>query len=608
MNRRTFLQQTTLAAGGLLAGVSCHTTNGISPIRWSRASRSLIFTGVACDGEPLVRPPAAGLLDAECRLWREEPQAAVALNATRPVVNHGALRLELSHRLRSSGGAFGEDLLEGTLTVENLSADSLQVEVALTTTAQPPAQTETQELYLPLSAAGLSGDPRFTALGVKDFLKDCRVVAGPETFRCHYLEPLASHPDEPTTRAMLLAPVVNLEHSGQPWRVALFTASDQPVRFGTSLPPTGREWRASRVVNVPPRGTFSHRVWLLVHRGDASVAWRSYHRFAHHEAHPPIAWVRDFKVHYYDFLSSAQGQDGARGDGYDADTEHFREFRVGLATQHGYYPCMGDHLHPDRRTWLAMQGDKRGPVAMSFDKLRARIRATRAAGAKAAIYMHMSALDDSSREFYPGLANGRRVDAAGQPVKFGWNGPDVKGGLWWMSMSSAEWRAHLLQQAAWIMEVLQPDAICMDETFSGLGYNYAGGRPEPLSAHAIEFFKALHALVRSFGREKALFSSDCSMGPFCLWADGEVGDHAYRSLLGHPLYAQSPVRYLAALGDKPWRPCAWHWQGMWKDQMRLARQVGAGVGVSNGWGEFSGLTRVSDTAKARYLDDIASLS
>lgn len=64
---------------------------------------------------------------------------------------------------------------------------------------------------------------------------------------------------------------------------------------------------------------------------------------------------------------------------------------------------------------------------------------------------------------------------------------------------------------------------------------------------------------------------------------------------------------VAALGDKPWRPCAWHWQGMWQQQMSLARQVGAGVGVSSVWAEFTGLTSVDETAKARYLTDIAAL-
>jgi len=39
-------------------------------------------------------------------------------------------------------------------------------------------------------------------------------------------------------------------------------------------------------------------------------------------------------------------------------------------------------------------------------------------------------------------------------------------------------------------------------------------------------------------------------------------------------------------------PCAWHFQAMWETQMKLARQVGAGVGVSNGWEEYTGLTRL----------------
>jgi len=104
-----------------------------------------------------------------------------------------------------------------------------------------------------------------------------------------------------------------------------------------------------------------------------------------------------------------------------------------------------------------------------------------------------------------------------------------------------------------------------------------------------------------------VFTSDCSMSGFILWADGECGDHAYSSLLGHPLYTQEPVRYLAALGDKPWRPCAWHFQQMWGAQMKLARQVGAGVGVANGWIEYTGLVRLPAPVRAKMLTDIATL-
>jgi hypothetical protein len=85
------------------------------------------------------------------------------------------------------------------------------------------------------------------------------------------------------------------------------------------------------------------------------------------------------------------------------------------------------------------------------------------------------------------------------------------------------------------------------------------------------------------------------------------GDHAYPSLLGHPLYTQEPVRYLAALDDKPWRPCAWHFQHTWDTQMKLARQVGAGVGVSNGCVEYTGLVRLPADVWTKMLADIGIL-
>jgi hypothetical protein len=418
---------------------------------------------------------------------------------------------------------------------------------------------------------------------------------------------MASFSAERTTRALLLAPVVDLFQPSLPWRVALFMSSDQPARFRfTGDCGGGQVWEAGRTVVAPARQKVTLRCWLHVHRGDASEAWRAFHRFAHDEDHPQVDWTREFKVHYYDFLSSAQGKDGHRGDGYEADLRFVREFRVGMATQHGYYPHLGDYIRPDRKTWQAMRGDKQGPAEMSFEKMQARIRATRAAGAKAAIYLHPVLFDDAT-PFFQEMRDSVLVDDQGRMVRFPWIGPDTVGKNWRASLASPQWREHMLQQAAWIMDILKPDALCIDETFAGLGYDYHPDHAGPMSLAAIDWHRKLRSLVRSFGDDKAVFTSDCSMSPFVLWADGEVGDHAYPNLLGHPLYAQEPVRYLAALGDKPWRPCAWHWQGMWQQQMRLARQVGAGVGVSNGWAEFTGLTSVDETAKARYLTDIAAL-
>jgi hypothetical protein len=176
-----------------------------------------------------------------------------------------------------------------------------------------------------------------------------------------------------------------------------------------------------------------------------------------------------------------------------------------------------------------------------------------------------------------------------------------------MSISAPQWREQLLQQARWIMEILQPDAICMDETFSGIGYDESPERRGPIAPDAIRFFKDMRTLVHSFGDDKAFLTSDCSMSGFSLWADGDVGDHAYPRSLGNPLFRQEPVRYLAALGDKPWRPCAWHFQHMWEHQMALARQVNAGVGVSNGWIEYSGLHGLPPEQRVRIIRDIESL-
>jgi hypothetical protein len=255
---------------------------------------------------------------------------------------------------------------------------------------------------------------------------------------------------------------------------------------------------------------------------------------------------------------------------------------------------------------MAMRGDPQGPAEMSFEKMRSRIDATRATGARAAIYLHPVLFDDAT-PFFQDQRDSVLVDQQGQMVRFPWQGPDTVGKNWRASLASPQWRKHLLQQAEWIMDILQPDALTIDETFAGLGYDFHPDRAGPMSPGAIEFYRGLRSLVRSFGSDKTVLTSDCSMSPFVLWADGECGDHAYGSLLGHALYTQEPVRYLAALGDKPWRPCAWHFQRMWSRQMELARQVGAGVGVSNGWLEYSGLQRLPAAARGKILGDIESL-
>jgi hypothetical protein len=225
------------------------------------------------------------------------------------------------------------------------------------------------------------------------------------------------------------------------------------------------------------------------------------------------------------------------------------------------------------------------------------------AGARAGIYIHLVGFDGAS-PLDAELADAALVDASGRPGAFGWNGPDVLGPVRFMSIGAPAWRRHLLQQAQWIMELLDPDAIVVDETFAYIGYDHHPDRRGPTSAAGIQWMKDLRALVRSFGPEKAVLSSDCGLGSMVMWADGEGGDHAYENLVGHPLYRKEPARFLAALGDKPWLPCAWQAWKFWDAQVELAKACGAGVGVSDGWLEFTGLSRMPAEQRQKMLADI----
>ena len=191
MNRREFLLATSLAAGGVLAG-SCAspgrkpTAGGTTRIHWTRNNASGLFTNVACEGRSWVTSESVRVLDGTCRLL-DEAQTTL-LGVSRPRASLGPLRVELLHQVRDGRHGFGEDLLEATLTVRNASDRPQMVEVGFTTSVQPAGAIGAQQVYVPLSAAGLFGDGRFAALGVKNFLKDCNQTIGTGEFTCHYLE------------------------------------------------------------------------------------------------------------------------------------------------------------------------------------------------------------------------------------------------------------------------------------------------------------------------------------------------------------------------------------------------------------------------------------
>ena len=608
MNRRQFISLGGAAMAG--AGLGTERILGGEPgrtarlkIGWHKHEGSGLFDQVTVNGQPISAPDeGVGLFDGFCQMIEQgKPGAEIPLGCDGPARKCGPIQLSLAHQLRGSTGGSTEDLLEATLTLKNMGDLPCEALAGFLTGVRPGRDVAGQQVYVPLSASGLrdpDGDPR-------QRLKDCRQTVGPAGFVCHYLEVPSSDPRNSTTRAPLLAPVVDIFADAAPCRVALFGSSVEPLCFEALQGKASRAWRTARRVRLGPGQEQVLRAYLLLHPGDATEAWTVFHRYGHHEDFPAIAWPRDVRVHYFDFLSSTEAE-GHRGGGYDLDLQHFGEFHVGMATQHGYYLSYGDFIHPDRKEWRAMPTDSAGAVPMSIEKIRSRVDATRRAGVHPAIYMHYSILDEGSPLFEQ-MRDSILVDAAGKPVVFGWEGPDVIKKTWRMSHNSPQWRDHLVRQAQWIMELCNPDAIVLDETFTAWGYDYHKDHGGPLSQGGIELMRKLRAVVRGFGPDKALFASDCSMANFCLWGDGEGGDHCYDRLLGHELYRKPPTRYRAALGAKAWLPCAWLYKSLWPAQLDLARTAGAAVGVTNGWGDSLGLTQLPADAKKQMLRDIKSL-
>lgn len=610
MERRNFISLTGAGIIGttLLRESVLGTPSSKSKLRWEKNKGDKLFSQLICEEKPFIRNTSAGLLDAKCCFSKGDKNLSeIYLKPGNENIIVNQIDTALTHQLHKTPFGDGEDLLEAVFTVRNLSSVSIQLDISFITAAHSSEQYDNQKIYIPVSAAGLFKDPRHAPIGSLEFLTDCDQKIGRGNFECHYLEPMASNPLKRKTKALLLAPVVDSYYPDTPWRVAMFTESEYPCEFKSVTDKQNNpQWSAGRTVVIKPGEKQSLRCFLLIHKGDTSVAWNTFHLFGHYETANVPDWLREVKVHYYDFLSSANGEEGHRGDGYEADTQFFKDYRVGMATQHGYYPSIGDFIQPSREKWLAMRGDKHGPVEMSIDKMKASIAATRKVGTHPAVYMHTLCFDDAS-PLFPELKDSIMIDSEGKPIEYPWSNSDTAGKNWFMSFSSEKWRKHLLKQAGYIMEVLNPDAIVFDETFLCLGYDEHPDRKGPLSAHTIGFIKEMRALIHSYGNDKALLTSDCSMANMVMWADGEAGDHSYPDLLGNPLYRKEPIRYLAPLCKKPWIPCSWHFIQMWEAQMDLARKSGTGVGVANGYIEFNGLKNLPVDIAGKIKKDIQSL-
>lgn len=472
------------------------------------------------------------------------------------------------------------------------------------TSACPGPSTSTQNFHLPLSAQQTCHHPAINALGKPVAISPWQ--RGEGGYVGHYLEPLLSDPGVLETPSLLLIPLVSLGQDSLGHRLTLMADPERGWRLSNHRS-NGGDWHWSFQTILEAGCESRELVFSMVfHGGDPSVGWKAFHETFHAGGIQSPGWMHGVKTHYFDFLSADPRDGGKRGNGYEACLPHFREFRVGLATQHGYYPHWGDYLAKDRNEWTAMKGDVNGPVPMGLDRMKARIDATRRAGSRAGIYLHLAGFDRRS-PLDGRLAEAQQIGRDGNPVPFPWDGPDMDGQARFLSIAHPAWREHLLEQARLVMEILDPDAIVMDETFAGLGYDFRSGSPQPLSPHAIPFFKSISALVSAFGNEKAFLTSDCGMAPFVQWAHGEGGDHLYPSLAAHPHYRETPVTFRAALGSKAWLPCGWLWQRHFEEQMDLARKAGAALAISTGWLDHGTLGALAPERRDKYLKEISTL-
>lgn len=581
-----------------------NSTANFPAVAWRAADAPGFFAGVSVGGEALPVFGTKGLLSAVVRR-ESDPGCAVEVGAERPAAEFRDLRVRLAHIAPSPDEPRG--LLRGRLEVCNPGASALEVVAAVRTGLRPSRSTCLEKVHLPLTAQGAVQHPAQACLGEGQDVASLMPGPWPAVrIAAHYLEPLRSEPGQPTTRTPLLVPVFTQMAPDARASVSMFASPElawAAIREGNEQGESF--WRLQTRVRLEPGESRTLEVFLAVHAPGPKAAWDLFHRFAAPAEPAPIPWLAEAKVHYFDFLSPA-APGAARGGGYVADAEHFGEFGVSLATQHGYYPHWGDYIRPDRPVWRAMPADVHGGMQTGLEEMRFRIGLARRHGGRAGVYLHLVGFDDAS-PLWPELRGACRVQPDGTPLPFSWRGPDVLGTSRFMSVSNPLWTRHLLQQARWIFELLDPDAIVVDESFAGIGYDYAGGSAEPASAPAIAFFKDLRALARSFGPDKAVLTSDCGLSGFVLWADGEGGDHAYDAFVGHEEYRREPVRYLAALGAKRWLPCAWLWQEFWEAQLDLARKTGAGIGVANGWLDFAGLAGLTPEARAKYIRQIGEV-
>jgi len=147
MKRRDFIIQSSIAGSSLLI-LPSYSGFGASgkQVKWTRSGK--LFSSVTCDGNPLLNNNQ--LLDATLKLTNASSKEVINIGTSSPSFQNPQFIASLEHRLYNSNNKNGEDLLQATLTISNLSTKSLQFDAEFVTSAQPSIETEKQRVYIPL--------------------------------------------------------------------------------------------------------------------------------------------------------------------------------------------------------------------------------------------------------------------------------------------------------------------------------------------------------------------------------------------------------------------------------------------------------------------------
>ena len=328
---------------------------------------------------------------------------------------------------------------------------------------------------------------------------------------------------------------------------------------------------------------------LEFHRKGADGILRSFYRTIP-EIEPGPAWIHGVHLVYYDYLSE-------NGEGWFKDLQALADRipprhrgRVAVCA-HGWYDYFQqyayDHEHKKLlKEWTAFPGTRKTP--MSLENMHKRLKFARDLGFRVLLYFADGTNSDS------GAPNFRKEfvlkDRDGKTFP-GWKGPDSLGDPLMMDPSVPELRDWYLGYLKALLEeyARDVDGLVWDETFyiptDFISYGQAG--PAYADRAMMGLVAQLTQMVQSYhdrNPDLVFLASDLGQTNYALVAHGTYQDSAMReSAWGPSMFSN----YRNCLWS-----CNWYPLGGDKNNQIAAEKYGLPQGLSNGWEDNCGPSRM----------------